>query len=232
MRLLIIDDDQAICQLLKRVFEEKNWTTQIAADGLTAIHLLRKESFDLIFLDLSLPYKSGDAVLIELRKFSSIPVIVISAKELVTTKVDLLKIGADDYITKPFDIDEVAARAEAVLRRNPAWTTENEQKHFKDLTINLTEQTVLVNNQEVTLTSTEFNILQLLMENPTKVFSKRNIFESVWKEPYHDDGHTINVHVSALRTKLNQAQPQSEYIETVWGVGYRLARKMPTKEPT
>lgn len=125
MRLLIIDDDQAICQLLKRVFEEKNWTTQIAADGLTAIHLLRKESFDLIFLDLSLPYKSGDAVLIELRKFSSIPVIVISAKELVTTKVDLLKIGADDYITKPFDIDEVAARAEAVLRRNPAWTTEN-----------------------------------------------------------------------------------------------------------
>ncbi|EOH94217.1 response regulator transcription factor [Enterococcus pallens] len=232
MRLLIIDDDQTICQLLQQVFEEKNWITQIAADGLTALNLLKKESFDLIFLDLSLPFKSGDTVLIELRKFSAIPVIVISAKELVTTKVDLLKIGADDYITKPFDIDEVAARAEAVLRRNPAWTAENEQKRFKNLTLHSTEQTVLVNQQEVLLTSTEFNILQLLMEHPTKVYSKRNIFESVWKEPYHDDGHTINVHVSALRTKLNQADPQTDYIETVWGVGYRLSKKIPAKELT
>lgn len=232
MRLLIIDDDPAIGQLLQRVFEEKNWTAQLAADGLEALERLKTENFDLIFLDLSLPFKNGDTVLIELRKFSKIPVIVISAKELVTTKVDLLKIGADDYITKPFDIDEVAARAEAVLRRNSSWTAENEQKKFKNLTLNMTEQTVQINQQDLTLTATEFNILQLLMEHPNKVFSKRNIFESVWKEPYHDDGHTINVHVSSLRNKLNQADPKAEYIETVWGVGYRLAKKAPTKEPT
>ncbi|MBO0453268.1 response regulator transcription factor [Candidatus Enterococcus murrayae] len=225
MKVLIIDDDPAICSMLKKVMEKNSWECIVAYDGLAGIDYLEKESFDLVFLDLNLPYKSGDSVLVKLRTFSDVPVIIISAKELVTTKVDLLKIGADDYVTKPFDIDELTARAEAVLRRNTPIKKETfaELRHGQ-LTLNREERRAVLNQQELQLTSTEFEILALLMLHPNKVFSKQNIFESVWQDLYRDDGHTINVHVSSLRTKLAAIAPESEYIETVWGVGYRLGR--------
>lgn len=225
MRVLVIDDDIEICSMLKKVIEENNWQCDVAYNGLDGVQTLQKEEFDLVFLDLNLPYQSGDSVLIKLRTFSDIPVIVISAKELVTTKIDLLKIGADDYVTKPFDIDELVARAEAVLRRNAQLIKEDTSELcYKDLRLNLDEKRVFLNQQEIQLTSTEFQILELLMKHPNKVFSKQNIFESVWKDIYHDDGHTINVHVSSLRGKLTDADPEMTFIETVWGIGYRLVK--------
>lgn len=225
MRILVIDDDLAICSMLKKVMEKNDWHCTIAYDGLAGIDYLEKESFDLVFLDLNLPYKSGDSVLVKLRTFSDVPVIIISAKELVTTKIDLLKIGADDYVTKPFDIDELTARAEAVLRRNAPIKKEalTELRHGQ-LRLNREERRAFLEQQELQLTSTEFQLLELLLMHPNKVFSKQNIFESVWKDAYRDDGHTINVHISSLRTKLTAIDSTREYIETVWGVGYRLVK--------
>lgn len=225
MRVLVIDDDVEICSLLKKVIEENGWQCELAYNGLEGIEKLQSTSFDLVLLDLSLPYQSGDSVLLKLRTFSDIPVIVISAKELVTTKIDLLKIGADDYVTKPFDIDEVIARSEAVLRRNTHLTKNslNEVCH-KNLRLNLDEKRVYIEENEIQLTRTEFQILELLIKHPNKVFSKQNIFESIWKDDYYDDGHTINVHISSLRGKLAQINPEIDYIETVWGIGYRLVK--------
>ncbi|MGP5428156.1 response regulator transcription factor [Enterococcus malodoratus] len=225
MRVLVIDDDVEICSLLKKVIEENQWECELAYNGLEGIEKLQSTPFDLVLLDLNLPYQSGDSVLIKLRAFSDIPVIVISAKGLVTTKIDLLKIGADDYVTKPFDIDEVIARSEAVMRRNAhlSKNSSNELWH-KNLRLNLNEKRVFIEENEVQLTGTEFKILELLIKHPNKVFSKQNIFESVWKDAYYDDGHTINVHVSSLRGKLSQINSEVNYIETVWGIGYRLVK--------
>lgn len=225
MKILVIDDDPTICQLLEKVVEDNGWESTIALNGLEGLDALKKGTFDLVFLDLNLPYKSGDTLLTELRKFSDTPVIVISAKELISTKVDLLKLGADDYVTKPFDIDELTARAEAVLRRQGSINNEEHiiLKH-NELTMNLEEKKVTLNNHLVQLTNKEFLILELLLKHPNKVFSKQNIFESVWKETYYDDGHTVNVHINSLRAKLSKVDPDQEYIQTLWNVGYRLVK--------
>lgn len=225
MNVLIIDDDFEICSLLKKVMEENDWCCELAYNGFEGIKKLQTKKFDLVFLDLNLPYQSGDSVLLKLRTFSDVPVIVISAKELVTTKIDLLKIGADDYVTKPFDIDELLARGEAVLRRNSQLNNNisNELCH-KNLRLVLDEKRVFIEQNEIQLTGTEFQILELLIRHPNKVFSKQNIFESVWKEIYQNDGHTINVHMSSLRGKLGSLHSAADYIETVWGIGYRLTK--------
>ncbi|MBO0410166.1 response regulator transcription factor [Enterococcus hulanensis] len=227
MKILVIDDDPAICQLLKKVVEEIGWQVTLAIDGLEGIKEIKKDKYDLVFLDLNLPYKSGDSILIELRKFSNVPVIIISAKELVSTKVDLLKLGADDYITKPFDIDELVARAEAVFRREASSKKmENTILQHQQLKMDLEAKSVSLNNQQIQLTNKEFLILQLFMKHPNKVFSKQNIFESVWGENYYDDWHTVNVHINSLRVKLSKADPEKDYIQTLWNVGYRLAKEV------
>ena len=192
------------------------------ADGLKEI---KTNAYDLILLDIMLPYKSGDEILKETRAGSDTPVIVISAKDLVSTKVDLLRLGADDYITKPFDLDEVVARVESNLRRFRRSSGDNRMYRYKDLSLDDDAKRVSVGGTEIELTPKEFMILELLLKHRGKVFTKSNLYESVWNEEYLGDDNAVKTHISNLRTKLKRGNVEEEYIETVWGLGYRLYKE-------
>lgn len=223
--ILVIEDDKEINHLLCQSLRSNGYLSKSAYTGIHGLEMLKNEEFEMVLLDIMLPYKSGDALLKELRTFSNIPVLVISAKETTQSKIDLLRLGADDYITKPFDIDEVIARIEANLRRNQLNVVDQSQKLvFKDIEFDKTTKQVYVDGQEITLTATEMKILELFLLQPQKVFSKANLFESIWNEEYTIDDNTLNVHISRLRHKLKKVNPNEEYIETLWGLGYRLAK--------
>lgn len=223
--ILVIEDDKEINHLLCHSLRSNGYLSKSAYTGIHGLEMLKNEEFEMVLLDIMLPYKSGDALLKELRTFSNIPVLVISAKETTQSKIDLLRLGADDYITKPFDIDEVIARIEANLRRNQLNVVDQSQKLvFKDIEFDKTAKQVYVDGQEITLTATEMKILELFLLQPQKVFSKANLFESIWNEEYTIDDNTLNVHISRLRQKLKKVNPNEEYIETLWGLGYRLAK--------
>ena len=173
-----------------------------------------------------LPYQSGDMVLKKMREFSKLPVIVLSAKDTVQTKIDVIRLGADDYITKPFDLDEVAVRIEAVLRRAGQGAEQKTSAHpvrltFKQMVLDCEAKTVTVNGHKLELTGKEYGILELLLKNQTKLYSKANLFESVWNEPYYAEDNTLKVHMSNIRNKIKKYD-EEEYIETIWGMGYKL----------
>lgn len=222
--ILIIEDDKEINNLLCRTLKNQGYITKSAYTGTQGLNMLKQLNFDMALLDIMLPYKSGDKLLSELRLFSNIPVLVISAKETTQTKIDLLRLGADDYITKPFDIDEVVARVEANLRRNLQRNTNNQILTYKDIKLDTSTKQVFVNDLEITLTATEIKILELFLSQPTKIFSKANLFKSIWNEEYTVDDNTLNVHISRLRQKLKKANKKEDYIETLWGLGYRLSK--------
>lgn len=222
--ILIIEDNREINNLLCRTLKNQGYITKSAYTGTQGLNMLKQLNFDMALLDIMLPYKSGDKLLSELRLFSNIPVLVISAKETTQTKIDLLRLGADDYITKPFDIDEVVARVEANLRRNLQRNTNNQILTYKDIKLDTSTKQVFVNDLEITLTATEIKILELFLSQPTKIFSKANLFESIWNEEYTVDDNTLNVHISRLRQKLKKANKKEDYIETLWGLGYRLSK--------
>lgn len=182
--ILIIEDDIEINNLLCKALKNQGFITKSAYTGTEGLNMLNAESFDIVLLDIMLPYKSGDRLLSELRLFSDVPVIVISAKENTQTKIDLLRLGADDYITKPFDIDEVAARIEANLRRLQNNREVNKLLKFKDIKLDTLAKRVFVDNLELNLTATEIKILELFLSQPDKVFSKANLFESIWNDEY------------------------------------------------
>lgn len=224
-RILIAEDDKEINKLLCDFLESQGYEVQSSLDGLNAINMFRNSSFDLILLDLMLPFKSGDSILSHIRESSNVPVIVVSAKDLTKTKVDMLRLGADDYITKPFDLDELLVRIEVVLRRSGGTNTVKETVKtltHKNLTLDMSAKKVTVNGNEVILTAKEYGIIELLMTNPNKLFSKSNLYESVWQESYIGDDNLIKVNMSKVRTKLKEFDEDNEYIETVWGMGYRL----------
>lgn len=223
VRILVVEDDNDINQLLCNIITKSNYHPQPAYSGTEAILYLKEQNWDLVLLDLMLPGKSGEEILTELTANSEVPVIIISAKRSAETKVSQLRAGADDFITKPFDIEEVSARIDSVLRRYKRTSVVGENLlTFKDLQMDVDAKVVTVAGIKLTLTAREFSILHLLLASPKKVFSKANLFESVWHEPYHGDDNTVNVHMSNLRNKLGQANPEEEYIETIWGMGYRL----------
>lgn len=222
-KILIIEDDIEICNLLKEFLEENGYNIKTANTGINGMRELKNAVYNLVILDLMLPFKSGDEILRELRSFSNIPVIILSAKDMVHTKVDLLRLGADDYVTKPFDLNEVLARIESNLRRCSSDTNiENLNLTYKDITLNQEEKKVIVNGNTLVLTSKEYGIVLLLLSHPQKVFSKANLFESIWNEEYFSEDNTLNVHISNIRNKLKSANPNEEYIETIWGMGYKL----------
>ncbi len=223
IRILVVEDDEDISALLCKIVRKKSYNVQPAYSGTEALLYLEKQKWDLILLDLMLPGLDGEAVLKKITEKGPIPVIIISAKNEKETKIETLRTGADDFITKPFDVDEVAARIDSLLRRYKQ--THVPQKNVlthKDIELDTEAKTVYVNGKEVALTRREYNILKLLMSSPKKIFSKANLFESVWNEPYFGDDNTVNVHVSNLRTKLAKANPHEEYIETIGGMGYRM----------
>jgi DNA-binding response OmpR family regulator len=224
INILVVEDDNDINQLLCRIIKKGNYCPQPAYSGTEALIYLEKQKWDLVLLDLMLPGMTGEEILAQITVQGSTPVIIISAKSKQQTKISSLRSGADDFITKPFDVEEVSARIDALLRRykhtnNTAKT--NELTH-KDIHVNLEAKSVVVHGTEVTLTAREYAILVLLMTSPKKVFSKSNLYESVWNEPFHGDDNTVNVHISNLRNKLTTANSNEDYIETIWGMGYRL----------
>ncbi|AEB75265.1 response regulator transcription factor [Clostridium botulinum] len=225
INILVIEDDNDINKMLSKLIEKKGYNVKQAYSGTEGMLYIESLDFQLILLDLMLPGMTGEELIKKIRKTKKLPIIVISAKLDKEIKLELFKLGADDYVTKPFDIDELSARIDANLRRyidfNNSSNGEKDIVH-KDIILNKEAKEVLVSGQELSLTSREFNILELLLTHPKKVFSKANLFESVWGDEYLGDENTVNVHISNLRNKLNKASPNEEYIETVWGMGYKL----------
>lgn len=176
----------------------------------------------MILLDIMLPYRNGDTVLTAVRECSTVPIIIISAKGTTQNKIDLLRLGADDYITKPFDMEEVLARIESNLRRVQFQKDTPTYLCHGDLILDLNDNTAFLQGSELTLTAKEFAILELLMKYPDKIFSKANLFQSVWNIEYISEDNTLNVHISNLRNKLKAVCPDKDFIDTVWGIGYRL----------
>lgn len=221
--ILIIEDNQDVNLMLSQAIKEAGYNVKSSFTGTDGLNEIKTNSYNLILLDIMLPYKSGDQILKEVREFSSVPIIIISAKDMISTKIDLLKLGADDYITKPFDLGEVVARVESNLRRYSISVAEpNTVFTYKDITLNTNTKEVKINGNTLDLTAKEYMILGLLIKNQNKVFSKANIYESIWNEEYIGDDNAIKTHLSNLRNKLKKSNPDENYIETVWGLGYRL----------
>lgn len=221
-QILIIEDSADINRLLAETLQNAGFATRSATDGMNGLKLALSGEFDLILTDIMLPFVSGDEILRRLREKSSVPVIVLSAKDMVSTKIDLLRMGADDYITKPFDLGEVVARTETALRRAGRGTESSETLRYKDILLDCSDRRITVGGKEIRCTAKETQILEMLMRNPSKVFTKANLYESVWQEDYLGDENAVKTHISNLRSKLEHANPDEQYIETVWGLGYRL----------
>lgn len=220
--ILVIEDNEDINKMLKETLTDEGYAVESAYTGIEGLNKVKNNSYDLVLLDIMLPYKSGDEVLKEIRGFSEVPVIVISAKDMVGIKIDLLKLGADDYITKPFDLGEVTARVEANLRRTSKKIKADKSFHYKDMTLDDNTKRVTVNNAEIDLTAKEYMILEMLIKYQGKVFTKANLYETIWQEEYLGDDNAVKTHISNIRSKLKKANKDEEYIETVWGLGYRL----------
>lgn len=224
INILVVEDDNDINQLLCRIIKKSKYFPQPAYSGTEAMIYLEKQKWDLVLLDLMLPGLKGEDILAEITSKGSTPVIIISAKSEQQTKIDSLRSGADDFISKPFDVEEVSARIDSLLRRykqsNEA--PKRDQLIHKDIHLDLEAKSVIVNGTRLTLTVREYTILVLLLSSPQKIFSKSNLFESVWNEPFLGHENTVNVHMSNLRNKLSKANPNEDYIDTIWGMGYRI----------
>ena len=219
-RILIIEDDQEISKLLSVILTKKELDSIVAYSGTEGLLQLQNNKFDLILLDLMLPGKSGEELIKKIREENSIPIIVISAKVDIENKVHVLKMGADDYITKPFNQEEVLARVEVQLRKSTI-TSRTAENVWRGLKIQPEKLSVSLDNTELQLTNAEFDILSLFVSHPEHAFSKREIYESIWKGTYLGDDNTISVHVSNLRKKMAEIT-SDEYIKTIWGVGFML----------
>lgn len=217
--ILIIEDDSTINSLLCGILKKSGYEVESCTDGLNGYNMALDKDYQLILMDLMLPMKSGEEILRALRKVKKTPVIVLSAKNDVHNRIELLRLGADDFICKPFDIDEVILRIEAVLRR-----VENVKDvlTYKQMRIDKEARRIFIGDDELICTATEYAILELMLGNPGKVFSKRNLFESVTGDNYLSEENTMNVHMSNLRKKIAKITDEP-YIDTVYGMGYRLA---------
>ena len=228
IKILVVEDDNEIRQLLKTFLEKNGYKVVTAKNGIDGLHLFEKEQdISLLLLDIMLPYKGGDGLLSDIRRLSDVPVIMISAKSMVQTKVDIMRMGADDYITKPFDLDEVLVRIEALLRRSALRgkiagvsdgisSASGKTYTFKNLVLNTDAKQASVKGNVLNLTAKEYGILELMLSNPKKLFSKANLFESVWNEEYVPEDSTLKVHISNLRTKLKEYD-DDEYLMPVFG---------------
>ncbi|GFZ84835.1 DNA-binding response regulator [Compostibacillus humi] len=220
-RILIIEDDQEISMLLSFIMRKAKLEPVAAYSGTEGLLQLQNKVFDLILLDLMLPGKTGEELIKEIRKESSIPIIVISAKVDIEDKVQVLKMGADDYITKPFHQEEVLARVEVQLRKAAVKQVKQTEIQWRGLAINKEKRLATLNGKELQLTNAEFEILSFFVSTPERALSKREIYENIWKGTYYGDDNTISVHVSNLRKKISEVTDE-EYIKTIWGVGFML----------
>lgn len=229
--ILIVEDDADINNLLKRILKNEGYEVDQAFSGTEARLFTAGRLPDLILLDLMLPGMTGEAFLAFLRgeKHCTVPVLILSAKNALQDKVALLKLGADDYITKPFEPEEVTARVLAALRRSSLKQKNNNEQtllSYKNMKLYPELRKVTVFEKELFLTGKEYEILYLFMQNPEKVYSRESLYEMVWQDGYYGTDHTVNVHVSNLRKKIKEIDRTEEYIQSVYGIGFRLAKKV------
>lgn len=229
--ILIVEDDNDINHMLQELLEQHGYETAQAYSGTESLLYMERRQPAAVILDLMLPGMSGEEVVCTIKeKYPQTAVIVSSAKDEINSRVSLLRMGADDYIVKPFDTEELLARLEAVLRRSRSISKIEGHKEqiakkileYKDICIHPEDFLVMVNGQEVLLTKREYLILELLMSNPKKVFTKSNIYESVWKEEFLGEDNAVNVHISNIRQKLSKVHAGETYIQTVWGIGFKM----------
>lgn len=220
VKILLIEDDQDISNMIDDLLRLNNMKCIRAYSGTEGL-LIMDASVDLVILDLMLPGKSGQEVIAEIKEKWNVPVLVLSAISKIDTKLDLFSLGADDYMTKPFDNNELLARIKIQLKHKQLITT-NAILQYKDIILDENSYQVTCNTQKLSLSKIEFMLLKILMENPSHVYTKDTLFEMVWNHEDSADDNTLNVHISKLRSKLKQANPSQEYIETVWSIGYKM----------
>lgn len=232
-RILIIEDDEDINKLLCRILKKEGYEVTPAYSGTEAKLRLEQEVPDLILLDLMLPGMKGEVITEYVRKEkkSNVPIIVLSAKTALENKVELFTLGADDYITKPFEPQEVLVRVMAALRRTGMAETDKQGLKdnevdvytYKNLTLSPVSRKITVKGTEIALTPHEYEILFIMLKQPEKVFSRDALYEQVWSNGYLGEDNTVNVHVSNIRKKIAAVDKDEEYIKTVWGIGFKMA---------
>lgn len=226
-RILVVDDEPLIIKGLKFSLEQDGYEIDPAYDGEEAIQKFQNNIYDLLILDVMLPRMSGIEVCQKIREKSSTPIIMLTAKGEDMDKILGLEYGADDYMTKPFNILELKARVKAIFRRTPG-TKEPEKNQIiqnKNMVIHLANRSVFIDDTEINLTAKEFDLLQLFATNPGKVYSRENLLETIWKYDYLGDLRTVDVHIRRLREKIEKNPSQPNYIFTKWGVGYYFTDK-------
>lgn len=225
--VLVVDDEAEIRDAIEIYLKNEGMTVFKAGNGLEALAILEEEDIHLIILDIMMPKMDGITATFKIRQEKNIPIIMLSAKSEDTDKILGLNIGADDYVTKPFQPLELVARAKSQLRRytNLGHYKENHDEiSVRGLTLNKLTKTVTVDDNEVRLTATEYKILELLMSHTGRVFSIEEIYERVWKEPYLNAENTVAVHVRRIREKIEINPREPKYLKVVWGIGYKIEK--------
>ena len=225
-KVLVVDDEKLIVKGIRFSLEQDGMEIDCAYDGEEALEKAKQTEYDMILLDLMLPKLSGFEVCQQIREFSNVPIVMLTAKGEDMDKILGLEYGADDYITKPFNILEVKARIKAIMRRTAKKPAEQEKSKVVqagDLTLDCEGRRVSIAGKEINLTAKEFDVLELLVFNPNKVYSRENLLNIVWGYEYIGDYRTVDVHIRRLREKLELDSANPEYIRTKWGVGYYLA---------
>ena len=224
MKILVVDDEKLLVKGLKFNLENEGYQVQTAYDGAAAVELVRRESFDLVLLDWMMPGMSGSDACMKIREFSDVPVIMLTARSEDADKLMGFACGADDYITKPFNILEVKARVRALLRRSTAARPVEEQARnvltVGDLSLDLQQRVAIRGGEVIDLTAKEYDLMELLMKNPRRVYSREDLMNLVWGYSYAGDYRTVDVHIRRLREKLEKVPAEPVYIMTKWGVGY------------
>ena len=226
-RILLVDDEPLIIKGLKYTLEQEGYETLAAYDGEEALEVFFANTVDLVLLDVMLPKLDGIQVCQRIRESSNVPIIMLTAKGEDMDKILGLEYGADDYMTKPFNILEVKARIKTILRRasQPVAAENKKIIRVRDLEVNIVNRSVTLGGKEVRLTAKEFDLLQLFINNRGKVFSREAMLETVWKYDYMGDARTVDVHIRRLREKIERNTSQPEFIFTKWGVGYYFTDK-------
>ena len=222
-KVLVVDDEKLIVKGIRFSLEQDGMEVSCAYDGEEALNMAKENEYDMILLDLMLPKMNGLEVCQQIREFSNVPIIMLTAKGEDMDKIMGLEYGADDYVTKPFNILEVKARIKAIIRRTrkPEKTEEQERiVEIGDLKLDCDSRRVFIGDREVNLTAKEFDVLQLLVFNPNKVYSRENLLNIVWGYEYPGDVRTVDVHIRRLREKIEENPSEPKYVHTKWGVGY------------
>jgi DNA-binding response OmpR family regulator len=219
-RVLVVDDEKLIVKGIRFSLEQEGMQVDCAYDGQEALDMIKENMYDVILLDVMLPKYNGYEVCQQVREFSDVPIIMVTAKDDDMDKILGLEYGADDYITKPFNILEVKARIKAIMRRSSKKEEENREATYGDLSIDCSSRRVYIEGNEVNLTAKEFDVLELLVFHPNKVYDRDALLDLVWGKDYPGDARTVDVHIRRLREKIEKNPSEPKYVHTKWGVGY------------